>query len=264
MLKNIISIANQKGGVGKTTTSINLACALGLAGHKTLLIDLDPQANCTSGLGARNINIKKNIYNIFFDQQINFEGIIKTEYLNLFLIPSHIDLVGIDVELIDMPKREYILKKALSTLAGDFAYIILDCPPALNLLTINALTASNSIIIPVQAEYFALEGLTQLLNSITLIKDGLNSNLEVLGLLLTMYSKEKEISHRIKDELLSHFKDKVFRTIIAEDDVFKEAPSFGKPALFYNVRSVGAQGYVDLAEEVLVKSTQMQTNQAHR
>jgi len=249
MLKRVIAVTNQKGGVGKTTTSINLSAALALAGEKVLVIDLDPQANCTSGLGIDRRETTRNIYNIFFEQKI--QTVTKTKYNGLDVIPSHIDLVGIDIELINMPKREYILKNAIESVRDKYSFVILDCPPSLNLLTVNALTAADSVLIPVQCEYFALEGLTQLLNSIEMIRLHLNSEIQIEGFVLTMFKDNEKLSVSVRDDVKNHFKEKVFESIVPVDVALKESPSFGKPAIHYNPRAKGSYAYIALGKEIV-------------
>jgi len=253
MAKKIVSVVNQKGGVGKTTTSINLAANIALTGKKTLLIDIDPQANCTSGVGVKKEEITKNVSSIFFEEKTQGSFITKTQYMNLDIIASEIDLVGADIELIDMPDREFIIKKALKTFKNKYDYIIFDCPPSLNLLTVNALTASDSILIPVQCEYFALEGLTQLLKVYDLIKSSLNKSLVIEGFLFTMAQIKEDLTKTVIEDVRLHFKEKVFKTIIHKDITLGQAPSFGSPIIYYSPRSRGAQDYVKFTEEFLTR-----------
>ncbi len=250
MLKKIISVSNQKGGVGKTTTAINLAALLALSGQKVLLIDSDSQANCTSGVGVDNKMIKKNIYNIFFEHQIDDGVIVKTEFENLWLIASDAELVGLDIELIDLPHRDFILKQRLHTVSNQFDYIIIDCPPSLNLLTLNALNASDSVLIPVQCGYFALEGLTQLLKTIQLVKENSNPQLTIEGFLLTMVEDGHSLSETIVHDVRDYFKEQVFQTQIAKDHTLSVASSFGKPIVYYDPRAMGAEDYVNFTYEL--------------
>lgn len=254
MKTKIISIANQKGGVGKTTTAINIAALLGLSDKKTLLIDLDPQANCTSGIGIKKEEIKKNIYDVFLQGKAAEESIVKTEYENLYIIPSASDLFGLDIEMVNSQNREYLLKHILEDISSEYSYIILDCPPSLNLLTINALSAANSVLIPVQCSYFSLEGLSQLLNVIDLVTTNLNKELEIEGLAMTMYESNDSLAENVIQDVRSHFKDKVFKTVIYKDNTLGEAPGFGKPIVYYKPRSIGAQNYIELTYEMIEKS----------
>jgi len=247
----IIAISNQKGGVGKTTTAINLSSSLAVAERKTLLVDIDPQANSTSGLGFDKREIEKSVYNILTDAMPPQEAVIVTDINCLHLLPSSIDLVGAEIELVNLPNREFKLKQALEPLRESYDYIIVDCPPSLGLLTINTLVAADNVIIPIQCEYYALEGLSQLLNTIALVQKHLNPNLTIHGILLTMYDGRLNLSRQVADEARKYFSDKVYETVINRNVRLSEAPSFGKPILLYDVECSGAQNYLRFAREVL-------------
>ena len=249
-MAKLISIANQKGGVGKTTTSINLAVSFAVSEVKTLLIDLDPQSNATTGLSELVDLSKRNIYDVIISGRIK-DSISKTKIEHLDVIASTNELVGAEVELVNINDREKQLQEALKPLQSEYDYILIDCPPSLGLLTLNALTCSNSVMIPIQCEYYALEGLGQLLNTVRLVQQGLNVGLEIEGVLLTMYDQRLNLSKQVADEVRSFFENKVFDTIIQRNVRLSEAPSFGKPALMYAANSIGAQNYLDLVEEIL-------------
>ena len=249
-MAKLISIANQKGGVGKTTTSINLAVSFAVSEVKTLLIDLDPQSNATTGLSELVNLSKRNIYDVIISGRIK-DSISKTKIDHLDVIASTNELVGAEVELVNISDREKQLQEALKPLQSEYDYILIDCPPSLGLLTLNALTCSNSVMIPIQCEYYALEGLGQLLNTVRLVQQGLNVGLEIEGVLLTMYDQRLNLSKQVADEVRSFFENKVFNTIIQRNVRLSEAPSFGKPALMYAANSIGAQNYLDLVEEIL-------------
>lgn len=253
----VISIANQKGGVGKTTSSINLAASLAAIEHPTLVIDIDPQSNTTSGLGIESKTVSNSIYEVMVGGVNATDAIRETELPFLDLIPSHINLVGAEIEMIDREQRERILQKAIEGLREKYDFIIVDCPPSLGLLTINALTASDSVIIPVQCEYFALEGLGQLLNTIKIVRQHLNTELEIEGVLLTMYDTRTRLSDQVADEVKKYFEDRVFNAVISRNVRLAEAPSFGKPALLYDSTSTGAKNYLALAREIIHRNKNM-------
>lgn len=256
----VISIANQKGGVGKTTTAINLAASLAAIEHPTLLIDTDPQSNSTSGLGIEARTVSNSIYEVMVGGVDAKEAIRSTELPYLDVIPSHINLVGAEIEMIDRDEREKILDKAIRDLRDSYDFIIIDCPPSLGLLTINSLTASNSVLIPVQCEYFALEGLGQLLNTIKIVRQHLNKDLEIEGVALTMYDNRTRLSNQVAQEVKRYFNDKVFSSVIARNVRLAEAPSFGKPVLLYDSVSVGAKNYLTLAREIIKRNKKLFRN----
>lgn len=250
----IIAIANQKGGVGKTTTSVNLAASLGVLEKKVLLIDADPQANATSGLGVDVESVEVGSYQLL-EHSINAkEAIVKTDSPNLDLIPAHIDLVAIEIELVDQENRESMLKVALKDIKDDYDYILIDCAPSLGLLTLNALTAADSVLIPIQCEYFALEGLGKLLNTIKSVQKIHNPELDIEGLLLTMYDSRLRLSNQVVDEVKKHFNEMVFKTIIQRNVRLSEAPSYGESIITYDAGSKGANNYLSLAEELILKN----------
>ncbi|HEX8530330.1 MAG TPA: AAA family ATPase [Cytophagales bacterium] len=254
----IIAIANQKGGVGKTTTTINLAASLAALEYKTLIVDADPQANSTSGLGFNPKEIENSIYECMVGGVTARDIILQSELEYLDLLPSHIDLVGAEVEMINLKNREEKMKEALRDVKNDYDFIIIDCSPSLGLITINSLTAADSVIIPVQCEYFALEGLGKLLNTIKIIQSRLNTNLEIEGILLTMYDLRVRLSNQVVDEVNSHFQQMVFSTIIPRNVRLSESPSFGIPAIAHDSESKGAVSYLNLAREILVKNGMVQ------
>jgi|TARA_R100000479_G_scaffold69849_1_gene33524 chromosome partitioning protein len=250
----IIAIANQKGGVGKTTTSVNLAASLGVLEKKVLLIDADPQANATSGLGIDVEEVEKGTYQILEHTIAAADAIMETSSPNLHLIPAHIDLVAIEIELVDQDKRESMLKNAIVGLKDQYDYILIDCAPSLGLLTLNALTAADSVIIPIQCEYFALEGLGKLLNTIKSVQKIHNNNLDIEGLLLTMYDSRLRLSNQVVDEVKKHFDEMVFKTIIMRNVRLSEAPSYGESIISYDASSKGANNYLSLAQELIEKN----------
>ncbi len=250
----IIAIANQKGGVGKTTTAINLAAALAVLEHRTLLIDADPQANSTSGVGFDPKNIKTSIYECLMDEVEPQNIILNTTTPNLDLLPSHIDLVGAEIEMINQPNREKLMRKVVAKIKDDYDFIIIDCSPSLGLITVNALVAADSVIVPVQCEYFALEGLGKLLNTIKIVQSRLNADLDIEGILLTMYDSRLRLSNQVVDEVKTHFQDMVFETVINRNTKLGEAPSFGETIIMHDINSSGAINYLNLAREVLQKN----------
>ncbi len=253
-MSKIISIANQKGGVGKTTTAINLAASLAVLEYRTLIVDADPQANATSGVGFDPKNIKAGTYDCLMEETNPKDVILKTDTPFLSILPAHIDLVGAEIELVKLPNREQKMKNMLEQLRDDYDFIIIDCNPSLGLLTINSLTASDSVIIPVQCEYFALEGMGKLLNTIKIVQSGLNPNLDIEGILLTMYDVRLRLSNQVVEEVKTHFQDMVFNTIVQRNTKLAEAPSFGKTIIMYDAAGKGSVNYLNLAREVLQKN----------
>ncbi|NLK02035.1 MAG: ParA family protein [Clostridiaceae bacterium] len=247
----VISVVNQKGGVGKTTTAVNLAAYLGKRSQKTLLIDADPQGNATSGLGFAKKDQEKTTYDVMINELPLMEAVQSTEYRNLSLCPANIELTGAEIELISVPEREKVLAKAVSPIRNQFDYILIDCPPSLGLMTINALTASDSILIPIQAEYYALEGLEQLIGTYSLVKNSSNPELEVLGIVITMFDTRTQLAHQVEAEVREHFPEQVFKTVIPRNVRLSEAPSYGKPILAYDKWSRGARAYDSLAKEII-------------
>jgi chromosome partitioning protein len=250
----IIALANQKGGVGKTTSSINLAASLAVLEYKTLLVDADPQANATSGIGYDPREIKASIYECIINGIDAKEAILETSTPNLDLLPAHIDLVGAEIEMINLAEREHKMKEVFAKIKDQYDFIIIDCSPSLGLITINALTAADSVVIPVQCEYFALEGLGKLLNTIKIVQTRLNPELQIEGILLTMYDVRLRLSNQVVEEVKTHFQDLVFETIIQRNTRLSEAPSFGVSVIMHDATSKGAINYLNLAKEILVKN----------
>lgn len=247
----VISIANQKGGVGKTTTAVNLSASLAVAEKRTLLVDIDPQGNATSGFGIIMDETSRNIYHALVNHVSLGDLVRNTELDFLKIIPSNIDLIGAEIELVPFPNREMCLKDALVEIRGEFDFVIIDCPPSLGLITVNSLTASDSVLIPLQCEYYPMEGLSQLLKTIRLVKNNLNPGLKIEGILLTMFDKRNNLSHQVAEEVRKHFEDMVFNTVIPRNVRLSECPSFGKPIILYDANSRGAESYLNLAKEIL-------------
>lgn len=260
----IIAIANQKGGVGKTTTAINLAASLAVLEFKTLLIDADPQANSTSGVGFDPRNIKTGIYECIIDGVHPKDIILQTETPNLFLLPAHIDLVGAEIEMINLPNREKMMKMALDKIKADYDFIIIDCSPSLGLITVNALSAADSVLIPVQCEYFALEGLGKLLNTIKIVQSRLNPELSIEGILLTMYDMRLRLSNQVVEEVKTHFQQMVFDTIIQRNTKLGEAPSFGQSIIMHDASGKASINYLNLARELLQKNGKTRMNDSEK
>ncbi len=250
----VIAIANQKGGVGKTTTAVNLSACLGKQGKKTLLIDIDPQGNTTSGLGVDPRGVEQSVYDCIINDVPMKEVIVKTEFDNLWICPSNINLAGAELELVAKPDREYVLKESISKIKDSFDFIFIDCPPSLGLITLNSFAATDSVLVPIQCEYYALEGLSQLTNTIKLVKKALNPDITLEGVLLTMFDARTNLSIQVVDEVKKFFRDKVFGTIIPRNVRLSEAPSFGQPIIEYDKHSRGAECYTELAEEVIERN----------
>ncbi len=249
-MTKIVSLANQKGGVGKTTTAINLGASLAACERKVLLVDLDPQANATSGVGHSKSE-EKSMYPVLVDEMPIHDIIVATELPTLYLAPSSVDLVGAEVELRDAIGREHYLRKALEPLSGEYDYILIDSPPSLGLLTINGLTAAHSVVVPMQCEYFALEGISQLMTTIDRVRDAVNPTLEIEGIVLTMFDERMNLSRQVAEEVKNHFGEKVYETVIPRNVRLGEAPSFGKPIILYDIRSRGSEAYINLAKEFI-------------
>jgi len=263
-MARIIGVANQKGGVGKTTTAINLAASLAVLEYKTLLVDADPQANTTTGIGFDLHNVMQGLYECMINNAAPADVILKSEMPNLDLIPSHIDLVGFEIEMINYPNRENVLKTILDPIRKNYDFIIIDCSPSLGLMTVNALAAADSVIIPVQCEFFALEGLGKLLNTVKIVQSRLNPDLKIEGILMTMYDGRLRLCNQVVSEVRKHFEEIVFSSIIHRNTKLSEAPSFGKPVILYDADSKGAVNYLNLAKEILQKNNLTKIKQEDR
>lgn len=247
----VIAIANQKGGVGKTTTTINLSSAIALEGQSVLLIDMDPQGNASSGLGIDSRSLTTTVYSCLVNNQPIEESCVKTEVAGLTLLPANADLAGAEVELVNVERREEHLRRAVAPIRDRYDFIFLDCPPALGILTLNALTAADTVVIPVQCEYYAMEGLSRLIGSIERFRQSFNPHLDIEGIVLTMFDSRNTLTHQVSEQLRSHFPDKVYKSVIPRNVALAEAPSYGRPAVLYNAASSGSQAYVHLAKEFL-------------
>jgi chromosome partitioning protein len=263
-MAKVITIANQKGGVGKTTTAINLAASLGVLEYRTLVVDADPQANSTAGLGFDPKNVKLSIYECIVEEKHPRDAVLGTDSPNLEILPAHIDLVGAEIEMIEQPNREKMMRYSLDRVREDYDFIIIDCSPSLGLITVNALTAADSVIVPVQCEYFALEGLGKLLNTIKIVQSRLNSSLEIEGILLTMYDTRLRLANQVIEEVKTHFQQMVFETVIHRNTRLGEAPSHGESIVMHDASCKGAVNYLNLAREILQKNEMTKLNEADR
>jgi chromosome partitioning protein len=250
----VLAVANQKGGVGKTTTAVNLSAGLALAGHSTLLIDLDPQSSATSGLGVHPQDINASIYHVIIGERPAEELVLKTKIENLSLLPASRDLIGAEIELVPLQRREYRLDDAISRIRREYEFVVIDCPPSLGLLTVNALSAADAVLIPLQCEYYALEGLSALLDTIGFIRQSLNPKLDIQGLLLTMFDTRNSLAHQVVTEVRQHFPDQVFQAVIPRNVRLSESPSYGVPAMIYDAASRGARAYAAVARELIQNS----------
>ena len=263
-MSRVIGVANQKGGVGKTTSAINLAASLAVLEFRTLLVDADPQANSTTGVGFDLHNIQQSLYDCMVNDTLARDVVLKSDIPNLDVIPSHIDLVGAEIEMINYPNRESVLKNIIAPIRADYDFVIIDCSPSLGLITVNALVASDSVIVPVQTEFFALEGLGKLLNTIKIVQTRLNTELQIEGILMTMYDGRLRLCNQVVSEVRKHFDEMVFNTIIHRNTKISEAPSVGKPVILYDAQSKGAMNYLNLAKEILQKNDMTRIKQEER